>query len=146
MIKEKTYVGCYAVVIENEMIALIKKARGGYKGKLDLPGGGIEYKEMPNVTLKREIKEELGVNIKSYKLLDVTSNNIKWKMADNLYEDLHHIGILYQASIIDNELKKYPDGHDSNGANWYKITDLKEENLTPFLIFSLKKLGYKLKQ
>lgn len=145
MIKEKTYIGCYGVIIDMGKIALIKKARGGYTGKLDMPGGGIEYKETPILALKREIMEEIENEVESYKLLDVTSFNIKWKMADNLYEDLHHIGILYQASIINNKLKEYPDGHDSDGANWYKITDLKEENLTPFLIFSLKKLGYKLK-
>ena len=30
---------------------IIKKARGGYKGKLDLPGGGIEFRENPDDTI-----------------------------------------------------------------------------------------------
>lgn len=144
MIKEKTYIGCYAVIINMEKIALIKKARGGYTGKLDMPGGGIEYKETPILALKREIREEIENEVESYKLLDVTSFNIKWKMADNLYEDLHHIGILYQVKIKSNKLKSIPDGRDSNGAAWYNIKDLKKEELTPFTITALEKLGYNL--
>ncbi len=56
----KTHVGAYGILIRNEKIALIKKARGGYKGKYDLPGGGIEHNETPIETLHREIMEEIG--------------------------------------------------------------------------------------
>ena len=34
-------------------------------GRWDLPGGGLNYNEDINSCLKREIKEELGVNTKS---------------------------------------------------------------------------------
>jgi len=37
----------------------------------DLPGGKIEYKETPQKTLHREIKEELGINIKIIRHLGV---------------------------------------------------------------------------
>lgn len=33
----KTHVGSYGIIIDNNKIVLVKKARGGYKGKLDLP-------------------------------------------------------------------------------------------------------------
>ena len=36
----KTHIGAYGILIRDGKIALIKKARGGYKGKYDLPGGG----------------------------------------------------------------------------------------------------------
>lgn len=142
---KKTHVGAYGIIIDNNRVALIKKARGGYKGKLDLPGGGIEHTENPNETLKREIMEEVGVHVIDYSLLDVTSTNIKWEMKPELWEDLHHIGILYKVSVDSMDLKHDADGLDSEGADWYNIDELSQEESSPFTIYSLEKLGYKLK-
>lgn len=41
----KTHVGAYGIMIKDNKMALVRKARGGYKGKLDLPGGVIEHTE-----------------------------------------------------------------------------------------------------
>ena len=141
---KKKHIGSYGIIIKDEKIVLIKKARGGYLGKLDLPGGGLEHTETPETALKREIKEEVGVDTLSYNLLDVTSVNIKWNMEEDLIEDLHHIGILYEVKIKEDKLKNDGDGLDSNGANWYLISNLKKEELTPFALYSLEKLGYKI--
>ena len=137
----KTHVGAYGVIIKDDKITLVKKARGGYKGKLDLPGG-IEHTELPEEALKREIMEEAGINIANYKLLDVVATNIKWEMEPNLWEDLHHIGILYTVDTNELFLKNEADGLDSNGANWYNITELNKKELSPFTILALEKLGY----
>lgn len=136
----KTYVGAYGVVIKNNKIALIRKARGGYKGKLDLPGGGIEHTETPEETLQRELREEIGAEVTDYELFDVAATNIKWEMKTDLWEDLHHIGILYKAEINTDKLKSDADGLDSEGAAWYDIDSLNYEELSPFAIFCLKKI------
>ena len=138
----KTHVGSYGILIKNDEIALVKKARGGYKGKLDLPGGGIEHTELPVEALKREIMEEVGINITDFKLFDVTSTNIKWEMEPNIWEDLHHIGILYIVDTDELNLKSEADGLDSDGAMWYKINTLKKDNLSPFAYYALEKLNY----
>lgn len=132
MIKKHTHIGAYGIIIENNKIALIKKANGGYTGKLDLPGGGIEHTESPEQALIRELKEEANVTVKEYTLLMVKDNNITWNIKDDLYEDLHHIGILYQVKIKEKDLKNDPDGIDSLGANWYDIDSLNLDTLTPF--------------
>ena len=67
----KTRVGVYGVIIKDNKIALVKKKNGGYKGKYDLPGGGMKFHEDTIETLKREIKEEIGRNVVNYKLLNV---------------------------------------------------------------------------
>ena len=138
----KTHVGAYGVIIKDNKIILVKKARGGYKVKLDLPGGGMEHTELPEEALKREIMEEAGINIANYKLLDVVATNIKWEMEPNLWEDLHHLGILYTVDTNELFLKNEADGLDSNGANWYNITELNKKELSPFTILALEKLGY----
>lgn len=141
MVIKKEYIGSYGIIIENDEIILVKKANGGYKGKLDLPGGGIKHNETPVVTLKREIKEEAGLDITKCSLYDVTSTNIKWQMDSGKYEDLHHIGVLYLVSVNGN-LKTIPDGRDSLGSEKYRITNLKKDELTPFAIYALEKMGY----
>ena len=136
MKRKHTHIGCYGIITNNNKIALIKKARGGYLGKLDLPGGGIGHDESPEDTLKRELMEEVGGIIKDYKLLSVKDSNIVWRVKDNFYEDLHHIGIIYMVNIK-NDIRKTPDGIDSNGADWYDINTLNMNNLTPFAKYAI---------
>ena len=128
----KTHVGAYGILIRDGKIALVKKARGGYKGKYDLPGGGIEHTETPIEALHREMMEEVCGTVIKEELLDVTSTNIKWLMEKDVMEDLHHIGILYLVDIKEENLKIDADGLDSDGAVWLPIEDLKEEQLSPF--------------
>ena len=138
-----THVGSYGVIIHDGKIALIKKARGGYKGLYDLPGGGIEHDETPLEALTRELMEEIGVSIVKAELLDAVSKTFKWDVNDELIQDLHHIGILYTVEIEGNELKTDADGLDSLGGEWKDIDKVKEEAVSPFTWMALKKLGYK---
>lgn len=143
MIRKHTHIGSYGIISKNNQLLLIKKARGGYTGKLDLPGGGIEHTESPEQALNREIMEEAGIKISKNRLLGVKSNNITWRIKDNYYEDLHHIGVIYLVNTNDKNIKTEPDGIDSLGANWYDINTLNEENLTPFEKYALDYLKNK---
>lgn len=140
---KSTHIGAYAIIIRDDKIAVIKKAQGGYTGKYDLPGGGIEHTETPIEALHRECKEEINATVIKEELLDVTATNIKWKMQENLIEDLHHIGVLYTTEIKEKELKDTPDGIDSNGGLWLEINKITKDNSSPFLWYSLTKLGNK---
>lgn len=140
-----TRIGCYGLLVNENRIVLIRKAKGAYRGKLDLPGGGIEFKESPFDTIKREIKEEVGITIKKANLIDILSYNIKWEYQD-YKEDLHHLGILYKIDFTNNSLKTTPDGRDSLGASFYEISKLTKEELSPFAIMGLEKIGYKIRR
>ena len=144
-VKKSTHVGAYGFIIKNDCVALIKKARGGYTGLLDIPGGGIEHIETPVEALKRELMEEAGVTVVDSHLITATSRTFKWKVRDNFIEDLHHIGILYQVEVEEENVKKEADGIDSNGCSYYKINELSKSKLTPFTIEGLELLGYQLK-
>ena len=139
------HVGSYGLIIKNDQVALIKKARGGYTGLLDLPGGGIEHNETPVEALHRELQEEAGVTVTKEELITATSRTFKWQMTEKTIENLHHIGILYKVEIKEDKFKEEPDGLDSNGCNFYKIKELHKKDLTPFTIEGIELLGYKLK-
>ena len=141
---KSTHTGSYGFIIKDDKIALIKKARGGYTGLLDLPGGGIEHNETPVEALHRELQEEAGVTVTHEELITATSRTFKWQMEKDLIEDLHHIGILYKVEIKEDKLKEDPDGLDSNGCNYYEIKNLHKKDLTPFTIEGLELLGYKI--
>lgn len=132
-----THIGSYGIITNGSQIILIKKARGGYTGLLDLPGGGIEHLETPEEALKREIDEEVGIKISNYRLINVLSNNLVWQVKPDLTEDLHHIGIIYLINDDNKNIKAKPDGLDSNGATWYNIKDLDENMLTPFAKYAM---------
>ena len=140
---KKTHIGSYAIIIRGNKMAVIKKAVGGYKGKYDLPGGGIEHTENPIEALHRECMEEIEATVIKEKLFDVTSTNIKWQMEKDLIEDLHHIGILYMVDIKEDNIKRDADGIDYDGAIWMNIDDITQDNSSPFLWLSLVKLEYK---
>ena len=114
--------------------------------KLDLPGGTIEFNEKPVETLKRELKEETGIDIKKYNLYDTDSISFEWKHNNDLVK-VHHIGIFYKINEYKGEIKKNQIineiNDDSKGAEFYKISELKKENLSEIVILILNKLGYK---
>lgn len=110
-----------------------------------MPGGTIEFCEKPSDALKRELLEEVGITINDYELFDADSIYLDWKHKDEL-ERLHHIGIFFKIFSYSDEIKKEisidDKNDDSMGAEFYKIKNLKEEQLSEIAILELKKLRY----
>ena len=59
-----------AIIIENGKIFATQPGYGDFKGGWEFPGGKIEQGETPKEACKREIKEELEVDIKVGELFD----------------------------------------------------------------------------
>ncbi len=66
---------CTAVVLVDEKgeYLLVRRAVEPGKGKLDAPGGFVEQDETFEENAAREIKEELGINVKPEDLVYITS-------------------------------------------------------------------------
>ena len=147
--KEHKHLGAYALILKDNQILLIKKITGPYDGKLDLPGGTIEFSETPEETLKRELLEETGIDVINYELFDANSVTVVWKPQENLEVKTHHIGIFYRILNYKNEIKKEIQideiNDDSLGAEFYDIDKLTKDNLSAIAILELEKLGYRLK-
>ena len=143
----KTHIGAYGLIIKDNKILLIKKKGGPYDGKLDLPGGTIEFNETPFEALVREFKEEVGISIIKYSLFDSNSVNVVHNYKNELFK-IHHIGIFYKIEEFSGNIKeniKIDDvNDDSMGAKYYEIDKLKKDELSSIAIIELEKLGYKL--
>lgn len=131
---QNTYIGVYALIKKADSALFIKKARGPHTGKWDLPGGGFEFGESPEETLKREIKEETGLTVSSYRLLNALSHTVTYKRTSGEEVTMHHVGIIYsvEADFDSGELKTHSDGEDSLGAQWLPISSINENDFSPF--------------
>lgn len=137
--KQHKHIGVYALAIKDDFVLLIKKARGPYTGKWDLPGGSLEFGEKPLEGLSREVQEETGLSVQKSDLLNVLSHTVAYELADGEKEEMHHLGIIYNALLnLSGKLKTGADGEDSNGASWLKITEIGDDQLSPFAIQSIK--------
>ena len=145
--KQFKHLGAYGLIIKDEKIVLIKKVGGPYNGKLDLPGGTIEWGETPEQTLIRELNEEVGIDVIKYELFDANSIIFEWIHKEEL-ERGHHLGIFYKVLDYNNELledvKIDEKNDDSLGAKFYEIDKLKKGELSDIANLEIEKLGYKL--
>ena len=136
--RKHRHIGAYGIITNDNKILLIRKSRGAYTGKLDLPGGGLEHGETPLECVVREVKEETNLEVKEATILDAISCRIKWQDTNDI-EDLHHIGILYKIEVIHPYYnKKDSDGLDSLGSDWYDISVLKKDDVSPFAQYAIE--------
>ena len=147
--KQFKHIGAYGLIIDNNNIVLINKVGGPYSGKLDLPGGTIEWGETPSEALIRELEEEVGIKVVKYELFDGNSVTFEWSHKGEI-EKGHHIGFFYKINKYENNIKSDISidsiNDDSKGAKWYEINSLCKSNLSSIAIIEIEKLGYKLEE
>lgn len=133
------HIGVYALAIKDDSVLLIKKARGPYTGKWDLPGGSLEFGEKPLDGLSREVLEETRLSINKSKLLNVLSHTVVYELSNGEKEEMYHLGIIYKVILNPSEnLKTEGDGEDSHGASWVKLTDFNHDDFSPFASQSIQ--------
>jgi ADP-ribose pyrophosphatase YjhB (NUDIX family) len=50
-------------VLHEGKVLVVRRARDPEKGRFDLPGGFLKFKEDPVAAVKREVQEELGIEV-----------------------------------------------------------------------------------
>ena len=113
------------ILIRNRKIALIRRGGRTFHDYWALPGGMLEEGEMVETTLAREMKEELGVNVKAEEILGVYSQKDRDPRQ-------HTISVVFICSY-EGELKA---GDDAVHFDEFTI----EEALTLDLAFDHKKI------
>jgi 8-oxo-dGTP diphosphatase len=121
-------------IIENDKILLIKfnDTKGSWSGKWTVPGGKIEFGERIYDAVKREAKEETGLEVEPIKLMEVDEAIVG--------EERHYIFLNYLCRIVGGKLKPSSDASD---AKWFTKEELDKIELNhPSIKSSLKKIGF----
>ena len=126
-LKQISRYGAYGVYIKNSQIYLTQKKSGPYIGLWDLPGGGIEFGESPEETLKREFLEEAALKIGKFEFFHLNTSNREYDK-DGEKVQFHHIGMIYKVIDAVSVEGLIPDEE----GRWFVIDTLQQEKLTPF--------------
>ncbi|KKP92306.1 MAG: NUDIX hydrolase [Parcubacteria group bacterium GW2011_GWA2_36_10] len=137
---KKLHLGVYGIILLDNKILLIKKARGPYIGLFDLPGGSIEHGEDIGDALKRELKEELSVAVLDYSWFTNYTHQVSFIDADQEI-DMHHVGLIYKIDKFDlKNLKQDINFEDVAGAEFLDLDKIDENLLSQFAKIVLKEL------
>jgi ADP-ribose pyrophosphatase YjhB (NUDIX family) len=63
-----------AIIVKDGKTLMVKRAREPYKNTWMFPAGFVEYGELPEETLVREVREEVGMTVKNFKLISITQS------------------------------------------------------------------------
>lgn len=121
-----------AVIEKGNKVLLCKRAKRPYKGYWDLPGGFVEIGQNLEVALKEEIKEELGVEVKSFSFFCSFPSTYRIK---KMTEDL--VGIVFKVKLKSLDFKP---GSDVSQVGWFDKKSLPKLPPHPDVQKTFKKL------
>ena len=120
--QKKTRIRVAALVVRDGKILLAEHEKGGRRYWL-LPGGGMEYGESVEETLKRELVEEAG--------LEIEVGDLLW-VVDSIPGDRHRhvLNLILSAEAKTTELAPTPD-RVLRDVRWKDIEELESLVLFP---------------
>lgn len=134
-VKRQMHIGVYGVVKKDNSVLVVHKSRGPYKGLYDLPGGRPEHGEPLVNTLRREFKEEVGFEPKSFSLFKNSSFLVPYINSDDEPCEFYHIALIYRIEESDlSTINAHIHLEDVAGASWVLIEQLTEQNSSPLLL------------
>lgn len=123
--------GVGALIIDDGRILLVERGREPLKGYWSLPGGAVETGERLEEALRREVREETGLEIEILHLLEIFE---RITMSDDGRTEYHFILMDYICRPIGGTLQA---SDDASRAEWFgenEITGLKITSGTPEFI------------
>mgnify|MGYP002783872745 CR=1 FL=1 len=113
-----------ACVLKNfdEDVLLVQRPSGkSMEGLWEFPGGKIEKNESPEQALVRELKEELGISVKS-------DNLVPLHFVSYRYSDFQLVMLVYGCCIWEGSIKLC---ENQQAFNWVSIENLKDYKMPP---------------
>ena len=121
-----------AVIVEDGRLLLIRRGAEPSRGKWSLPGGSVEWGETLTDAVRREVREETGLEIEVGKVAGVFDI-----ITDD--EEYHYVIVDYFARPVGGELRP---GDDASDARWVSAEELDSLDLTDRLRDRLGEMGF----
>lgn len=126
----KLIASVYLILIKNNKILLLRRQNTGYEdGKYGLPAGHLEDNETLKEGLKREVKEEIGIDIA---IDDVNLVHIMHRRGQDIRIDFFFKVGKYEGDIQNKEPEKCDD------LSWFSL-DALPNNIIPYIKQAIEK-------
>ena len=121
---EKPKVGVDVIIRKDDMVLLHERKDNNGNVVWHVPGGHLEFLEEVGDCAKREVKEEMGIDIKDIKIA---------KVMNNIYDNppIHYV-VFYVESFLDYGEPKIMEPNKCTDVRWFKPTEF-PTNLFPSL-------------
>ena len=119
-------VGVGAVIVEGDRILLIKRGNEPSRGKWSIPGGIVKVGEELVTALKREVKEEVGLDIEVGDVACVSEEIVM----ENGRVRFHYVIIDFFAKVVGGTLRPNSDALD---AMWVPLDSVNELDVVDFV-------------
>ncbi|MEK6855597.1 MAG: NUDIX domain-containing protein [Nanoarchaeota archaeon] len=130
---ERPKIGVGVIIIKHQKILLMKRKGAHGEGEWALPGGHLEFGESVEQYAKREIIEELGVEVEEIKKKSVYTEDIFQN------ENKHYITLYCFGKIIG--IPKICEPDKCTEMNWFDFNNLPSPLFLP--VKNLVKEGFK---
>ncbi len=111
------------VINELNQVLLIRRKRNPFKGTLDIPAGFCDGTETLEEALKREMKEEIGLDVKNYRYFKSYVGDYDFKGVIKRY--LCAVFIVR----VNSETDRIDAGDDAESLKFYDLTEIQEDEI-----------------
>ena len=101
--------GAAAVVIHDGRVVLIRRGKAPSAGEWSIPGGAVELGESVEAALRREVREETGLDIAVGRFLEVFE---RVERDDDGAVRFHFVVLDYAATVVGGTLRAGDDAAD----------------------------------
>ena len=124
-----------AILFEGDRVLLTQRKRGSHlEGSWEFPGGKVEEDEDPLDALVRELREEVGLEVRVGEILDVTFYRYPKKNCLLLFYEVHKL-----------PGSPEPRALDVADVRWALAEELREEEFPPADVEVLRKVKARLR-
>jgi len=117
--------GVGALIIDNDRILLVERGKEPLKGYWSLPGGAVETGERLEDALRREVREETGLEVAVVYLIEVFERIMT---RENGATEYHYILIDYICRPTGGRLQA---ADDASRAEWFTEDEVWTLQITP---------------
>jgi 8-oxo-dGTP diphosphatase len=134
---EKLHLVARALIVKDLKVLLTRRIPDNY---MYLPGGHLKLGESLISCLKRELNEELGVQIKVGNLLGVIEHS--WHSNNSIHQE---VNVIFESYINVSPQKLLISKEGDLEFVWIRINDLNDQNIKPLPVLNLIKKRGKMK-
>jgi ADP-ribose pyrophosphatase YjhB (NUDIX family) len=125
---ERPMIGVGGVIVDDGQVLLVRRGQPPLAGEWSIPGGLLEVGETLEEGLRREMREETGLEVTPAGLLEVLDRILRDEHGRARY---HYVLIDYLCRIAPGARERVRAASDAADCRWFSPDDLPGCNLHP---------------